>query len=276
MDKTSGLGKALADGMTSVVDNVLAYVPNIVGAVALLVIGWLLARLLRVLTRRAAMLLDRALSRLVGPGAERLRMSSTSKVLGTIVFWIVLLFFATAATQVLGLAPFTNWLSQFVAYLPTLAAGTLIVFAGYALSRIVSDLIRTAAPGFTPVQRSALARVAQVSIVSGAILIGADQIGIKVTFLVLFIAAIAAAIVGGLALAVGFGARDYVANLIGAHHLRTVVQVGQIVRVGEIEGRLIDVNATAMILETQDGRASIPARTYNEQAITVIAGGGND
>ncbi len=270
MDKQDGWGAALTSGMSTVLDHVLAYLPNIVGAIALLIVGWLLARLLRVLTRRTAMLFDKGLSRLVGPGSERLRMGSASRVLGTIVFWIVLLFFATAATQVLGLAPFTLWLSQFVAYLPTLAAGVLIVVAGYAVSRIVSDLLRTAAPGFTPAQRAALARVAQTAIVAVAVLIGADQIGIKVTFLVVIIAAVAAAVIAGVALSVGLGARDYVANLIGAHHLRQAVQVGQVIRVDKIEGRVIDVTATALIVETKDGRVNVPARAYNERAITVI------
>ena len=272
MAKETDFGATLTSGMSAIVDHVLSYLPNIIGAIALLILGWLLARLLRAVTWRAARLLDKVISRLVGPGAERLRMGAASRVLGTIVFWIVLLFFATAATEVLGLAPFTDWLSRFVAYLPTLAAGVLIIVAGYAVSRIAADLVRTTAPGFTVAQRAALARVAQVTIIAATILVGADQIGIKVTFLVVFTAAIAAAVVGGVALSVGLGARDYVANLIGAHYLRDAVPVGQVLRVGDIEGRVVDVTATALIVETSEGRVSLPARVYNEQAITVITG----
>lgn len=271
MNKETGFGAALTSGISTIVDNVLAYLPNIIGAIALLILGWLLARLLRVVAVRATRLLDRMLTRLIGPGSERLHVGEASRILGAIVFWLVLLFFATAATEVLGLAPFTEWLSRFVAYLPTLAAGVLIIAAGYAVSRIASDLVRTTAPGFTPAHRNTLARVVQITIIAGAILVGADQIGIKVTFLVIFAGAIAAAIVGGIALAVGMGARDYVANLIGAHYLRDAVQVGQTLRVDDIEGRVVDVTATTLIMETGEGRVSFPARVYNERSITVIA-----
>ena len=270
MAKETEFGAALMSGMAAIVDHVLSYLPNIIGAIALLILGWLLARLLRAVTWRTARLLDKLISRLVGPGAERLHMGTASRMLGTIVFWIVLLFFATAATEVLGLAPFTEWLSRFVAYLPTLAAGVLIIVVGYAVARIVADLVRTTAPGFNPAQRAALAKVAQVTIIAATILVGADQIGIKITFLVVFTAAIAAAVVGGVAISVGLGARDYVANLIGAHYLREAVPIGQVLRVGEIEGRVVDVTATALILETSEGRVNLPARVYNEQAITVI------
>ncbi|UCD68697.1 MAG: mechanosensitive ion channel [Betaproteobacteria bacterium] len=275
MDKQIDFGSALMNGVTKIVDHVLSFLPNIVGAVALLIIGWLLARLLRAITWRGARLLDKLSSRLLGRQAERLRVATASRVLGNIVFWLVLLFFATAATEVLGLAPFTDWLSRFVAYLPTLAAGVLIIAAGYAVARIVADVVRTTAPGFTPAQRATLARVAQVTIIAGAILVGADQIGVKVTFLVVFTSAIAAAIVGGVALSVGLGARDYVANLIGAHYLREAVTAGQILRIGEVQGRVIDVTATTLIMETAEGRISMPARVYNEQAITVVASDDN-
>ncbi|MGD8475959.1 MAG: mechanosensitive ion channel [Burkholderiales bacterium] len=272
MDKETGFGTALSNVVSAIVDNVLSYLPSIIGAVALLVIGWLLARLLRVIAVRATRLLDKLLARLVGPAASRLHMAAASRVLGAIIFWLVLLFFAIAATEVLGLAPFTSWLSRFVAYLPTLAAGVLIIVAGYVVSRIVADLVRTTTPGITSAQRTALARVVQVTIIVGSALVGADQIGIKVTFLVIFAAAIAAAVVGGVALSVGLGARDYVANLIGAHYLREAVQIGQTLRVDDIEGRVIDVTATALVMETADGRVSLPARIYNERAITVVAG----
>ncbi len=271
MDKPIDFGSALMSGVSKFVDHVLLFLPNIIGALALLIIGWLLARILRAITWRGARLLDRLSSRLLGRQAERLRMATTSRILGNVVFWLVLLFFATAATEVLGLAPFTDWLSQFVAYLPTLAAGVLIIAAGYAVARIVADLVRTTAPGFTPAQRATLARVAQVTIIAGSILVGADQIGVKVTFLVVFVSAIVAAVVGGVALSVGLGARDYVANLIGAHYLREAVTSGQELRIGDVKGRVVDVTATTLIMETAEGRLSMPARVYNEQAITVIA-----
>ena len=271
MEKARNLGEALASAAAAIFDRIIAYMPSIFGAIALLIVGWALGRLLRALTTRAVMLLDRVFSRIGAPGTERLRMGRASVVLGTIVFWVVVLFFVTAATQVLGLAPFTAWLGQLVAYLPTLVAGLLIIGAGYVVARIVFDLVRATATRLQPAQRNALARIAQIAIIVGAVLVGADQIGIKVTFLVVFVAAIAAAIVGGVALSVGLGARDYIANLIGAHYLRQAVPAGQTVRIGEFEGRVIEVTATALIMETVNGRVSLPARVYNEQAITVIA-----
>lgn len=271
MNEVRGLGEALANAASTIIERFVAYLPSVFGAVLLLIVGWVLARILRALTTRSVLLLDTLLARLGAPaGVERLRMGHASSVFGAIVFWVVVLLFVTAATQVLGLQTFTDWLARLIDYVPTLAAGTLIVVAGYILSRFVSELVQATATRLAAAQRNLLARIAQVTIFAGAILVGADQIGIKITFLAIFAAAAATAIVGGLALAVGLGARGHVANLIGAHHLRQAFAVGQVIRVAGHEGRILEVTATGVVIETGEGRVVLPGRVYIEEAIAVV------
>jgi small-conductance mechanosensitive channel len=271
MNNMRGLGDALAHAASIIIERIVAYLPSVLGAILLLIVGWALARLLRALTMRAVLLLDKLLSRIGGPSGERFRVGRASAVLGTVVFWVVLLFFVGAATQVLGLQAFTDWLARLIDYLPTLIAGVLIIGAGYVVSRFVADLLLATATRLAHTQRLALARVAQVMILVGAILVGADQVGIKITFLAIFAAGAAATIVGGVALAVGFGARDYIANLIGAHYMRQAFPVGQLIRVAGHEGRILEVTATVVIIETGEGRVTLPGRIYNEQPIAVIS-----
>ena len=272
MNTVRGLGDALAHAASTIIERIVGYLPSVLGAMLLLIVGWALARLLRALTMRAVLLLDRLLSRIGGPGSgERFRVGRASAVLGTVVFWVVVLFFVAETARVLGLQAFTDWLARLIDYLPTLIAGVLIIGAGYIVSRFVADLLLATATRLAHTQRLALARVAQVLILVGAILVGADQVGIKITFLAIFAAGAAAIIVGGVALAVGFGARDYIANLIGAHYLRQVFPVGQLIRVAGHEGRILEVTATVIIIETGEGRVTLPGRIYNEQPIAVIS-----
>lgn len=265
-----GIGEALANLASTLGARIADYLPNVVGAILLLIVGWALARILRALTVRAVLLLDRLFSQFGVATVERFRVGRASAVLGTVVFWLVVLSFIAGAAQVLGLEAFTDWLKRLIDYLPTLIAGVLIIAAGWVLSRFAADFILATATRLASRQRTILARIAQVLILVGAILVGADQIGIRVTFLAIFIAAIASAVVGGVALAVGLGARDYIANLIGAHYLRQSFSTGQTVRVTGIEGKVLEVTATALILETAEGRVTLPGRVYNEQPIAVI------
>lgn len=276
MDETKKLGDAVATSGAAIIDAVVTYLPSILGAVLLLLAGWILARLLRAVTVRSVLLLDTLLSRVTKTaGVERLRMARSSNVLGAVVFWVVLLFFVTAATHVLGLQSFTQWLARLLDYLPTLAAGLLIVIVGYVFSRFLADLVQATATRLAPAQRNALARVTQGVVLVTAILVGADQIGIQVTFIAILVGAVMAAAVGGVTIAVSLGARDYVSNLIGAHYMRQTFEVGQRVRVAGQEGRILEFTVTSVILETDEGRVALPARIYHEEPIVLLARSSN-
>ncbi|MDH3210372.1 MAG: mechanosensitive ion channel [Burkholderiaceae bacterium] len=259
---------ALDRAVVATIERLLVYLPQLLGALTLLLVGWLLARLLRLATRRGASLLDSLIARSLGP--ERWHIDRSASVLGTVVYWVVLLFFVAAATHTLGLQTFTDWLARLLDHLPTLAAGLLIVAVGYVLSGFVAELVRAAATALAPPQRAALARVAQGATLAVALLVGAEQVGLKVTWIAILAAVLLASVMGGVTLAVSLGARSYVANLIGAHYLRQALQLDQRVRVAGHEGRIVDVTVTSLVLETDDGRVVLPGRVYHDEAIVLI------
>lgn len=274
-DSPRGLGDTLVVTASTLVDRLTHYLPSVAAALLLLLVGWLLAKALRAIAMRAVMLVDTLLPRVGLPGGlPPERVARSAVVVGAFVFWTVLLLFVTAATQVLGLQAFADWLARLLDYLPTLAAGLLILAVGWLLSGFVADLAEATATRLEPRQRVMLARIVRVTILVVAILIGADQIGIRITFLAIFAGALVFTVGSGVAIAVGFGAREHVANLIAAHHWRGAFAPGQMLRVGEHEGRLLDVTATGVVLESADGRVVVPARLLNELPVTVVSRAG--
>jgi small-conductance mechanosensitive channel len=269
----SNFADSVTSAATTLLERLATHLPNLIGAILLLAAGWLLARLLRVLAVRGMQLAETLIERMAGP--SRIKVARSANLLGTVVYWVVLLFFVTAATHVLGLQTFTDWLARLLDYLPTLAAGLLIMVAGYILASFVADLVLATAVRLQPAQRTALARLAQGATLVAAILVGADQIGIRVTWIAILAAVVIAAVLGGVTIAVSLGARGYVANLIGAHYLRQAFQVGQRVRVAGFEGRIVEVSATSLVLESREGRVALPGRVYHDEPIVLLTGNGN-
>lgn len=275
MDIFTQWGDTLSNAFSQLLQRFLEHVPSVLGAFLLLLVGWFTARVLRLLAMRAVSFIERGFARLpVGRDTVGARLPSTSvAVLGSIVFWVVLLIFLMAATQVLGLNAFTAWLERVVDYLPTLIAGALIVIAGFLVSRLAREIMQAAAVSMPEKQRQLLGKTTQVVIFSTALLVGADQIGIKITILVVIAATLAAMLVGAVALSVSLGARNYVANLIGSHYLRHTYSVGQKIRVAGLEGKILDLTSTAVVLDTAEGRASLPAKVFNDEVIIVLTEG---
>ena len=272
METFNELSAAIASAFSHIAQAIKQYLPSVLGAVALLFAGWLVARVLRALTMRLARLLDEAINRVLARrhGTKPKIAPVSGELLGNIVFWLVILFFVTAATQVLGLTVFLGWLDRLVNYLPSLFAGALIVIAGFLLARLSRDLVVAAAPS-SP-QRILLARMAQLAILATSIVIGADQVGIKINFLVIMATVVMSTVLGGGALALSLGARDYVANLIGAHYLRQAYRVGQRIRLAGYEGLILEITPTTVILETPQGRTTLPARLFQEQPSVALMG----
>jgi small-conductance mechanosensitive channel len=151
--------------------------------------------------------------------------------------------------------------------------GALIVAAGWLLSGFVGDLTVATTGRLEVASRQLLGRLAQVTILFVAILVGADQVGVRITVLLVLVGAVALTVVGGVTAAISLGARSYVANLIGAHCLRQAFEVGQRLRVAGFEGRVLDVSATALVLEVEDGRVTLPGHLYNSEPIVLLGEG---
>jgi hypothetical protein len=274
MDILTKLSAAIGTAFSQLLERLAHFLPNLLAAFALLLIGWFAARILRTLAIRLTLAFDAVFQRLLSKRqSEHPRLPYTSgTVLGSIVFWVVILFFLTAATQVLGLAIFTDWLNRVMTYLPTLLVGGLIIFVGFFVSALARDLVMAASAATGTQQRALFGRLAQVSILVTAIVIGADQIGINVTFLVILVAVAAGALFGGVALAVSLGARGYVANLIGGQGLQQTYRVGQSIRVGTHEGKILELTATTLVLNTAEGRVTLPAKIFTEEPVVLLIG----
>lgn len=254
------------------------YLPNLIGALALLLVGWLIARLLRAGGVRLARWFNRFLeARLNADSAIHFRLSNMAiKLLGNLTFWIIVLLFVTAATRVLGLVAFTSWLNQIIEYLPTLLAGGFIVLVGFVLSTLARDLTVATITSTGVAHAELFGRSVQVLVLVTALVLGINQIGIDVTLLTTLIAILAAAIVGSLALAFALGATSFVGNLIGSHYLRQHYHPGQIARMGDIEGEILEFTPVSVVLATSNGRVIVPAKVFNDRATAVIAKVNND
>ena len=69
---------------------------------------------------------------------------------------------------------------------------------------------------------------------------------------------------------VGLGARTAVSNIIASHYVAQAYRVGQTVRVAGVEGRIVETTPTAVFVAGPEGRVMIPAKTFAENASTLV------
>ena len=208
-------GDAVFASLTNTLYTLLGAIPQIIGALIILAIGWILSNAAASLVRR---LLGRQVDRLFsqhggqvyGQAADRYR---PSVIVAEIVRWLIRFIFLNAAANVLGLTQISTLLNQIVLWLPNLLVAVVILLVAPIIGRFVRGVIQAGAGrmGFT--NSGLLGQLAEIAIVVLAVIIAVDQIGVGSDIVnTLFIGVVGAAALA-FGLAFGLGGRDVAAQI---------------------------------------------------------------
>jgi small-conductance mechanosensitive channel len=266
------MSPALASVLSRAADAVGAFLPRLGGALALLVIGLLLARLLaRLLTKalRAAGL-DRMADRwgvhdvLSRAGLGR----SLAQVIGIAARIVVSIVVVFAALSLLGLQFLSQSLNQGVLALPRLLIAAALVLAGVVLAGFARERVdRLTYQLDLPIPLGALAHAAVLAVFFIA---AAAQLAISALALLILLAILLAGAAATIALAFGHGGVDAARALSAARYVRSDYTIGQEIAIGEVRGRITAIDATSTVLDTGHGRrVRIPNHMLLETIVTV-------
>lgn len=250
------------------------HLPAIVGALLLLVVGWAVAKLLSVFGRALS---QRVLDRLstgetfVGALDTSAVRTASPRLIGSFVFWIVLTLFGVAAIEILGLPILTGLLGRLAAYLPNIVVAAALVIGGLAAARLARGAMARAARlmGLDP-QATALAGFAHALVITIAAVMALEQLGLHGRVLELILAMTLGSVLAAAGLAFALGARTAVANIVAARYVTQLCRLGQEVRIDGIQGTVVEITSTAVIIESKEGRVIVPAARFHEGSPVLI------
>jgi small-conductance mechanosensitive channel len=248
------------------------FLPNLLGALALLALGWAMALVVRWLIHRFGKGLDAILSvihRWLGQEVTRPRWS-VSSLAGNVVFWIILAYAVSGAAEQLGLVTFANWVLGLLGYLPRVLISAFILFIGYLISQGVRNIVVAVADSGGFRHGVSLGHLASGLILAFTLLLGLAQLGLDAAVFANIIVLAAAALFASAALAFGICAGDAVRNIMASHYVRKAYRPGQRVRVEGLEGEILELTQVAVVVETGEGAAWIPARHFMEKVALVV------
>lgn len=216
METVNDWGDAIFLSVTNALNTFLAAIPQVIGALLILIIGWLIssaiARLIRELLERAGA--DRMFAQHGGQVyGSRSAQLKPSIVASEIVKWIIRFVFLVAAANVLGMPQVSVLLNQVLLWLPNLLVAAVILLVAPLLGRFVRGAIEVGAGQMGFSNAGLLGRIAEIAIIAFAVLIAINQLGIAADLInILFIGVVAAAALA-FGLAFGLGGRDVAARI---------------------------------------------------------------
>ncbi|TBU99933.1 mechanosensitive ion channel family protein [Stutzerimonas kirkiae] len=263
---------SLLSAMSSLWASVAAFIPRLFGALIVVLIGFVVARLLDTLLSKllAKLGLDRLMT---GTGLNKLLSRvgirvPLSALIGKIVYWFVLLIFLVSAAESLGLERVSATLDMLALYVPKVFGAALILLGGVLLAQLLSGLVRGAAEGVGLDYAGGLGRIAQGLVIIISISVAIGQLEVKTELLNYVVAIVLISVGLAVALALGLGSRELVGQILAGIYVRELYEVGQRIRLGELEGQIEEIGTVKTLLLTDDDELlSIANKVLLEQHV---------
>lgn len=133
------ISETLQSALRQFAELLARFLPRLLAALALLILGWLLAFVLRAVTRRVFLWIrfDQLVDRVgLGAGIRKLIGKPPHAALASAVYWLTWVAILLAALQALGVSGTGALVQDFMRFLPRLAAAVLVLLLGLLLSTL--------------------------------------------------------------------------------------------------------------------------------------------
>jgi small-conductance mechanosensitive channel len=202
----------------------LSYIPQIIGAIIILIVGYIIAKVLQALVTRVLrsvgfedwmerggvkQFFDRASTR-----------QTPSGVLGKVVFWFVFIIAITMAADALGLQQISGFLNLLIAYIPSIFVAILILLLAALLANFLANIVRGATGS------GIWASVVQYGVIIYAVFVALTQLGIAVTLTAPTFLILLGAVALAAAIAFGIGGREVAKDIVEKAYNRRQVTEG--------------------------------------------------
>jgi hypothetical protein len=210
-------GDAVMVSVTQALSNFLSFLPSLIGAVVILVLGWIVSGIL-------AGLIEKGLKRL---GFEKASQSAgiagfieksgsgwtASKVVAEIVKWFIRLVAIQAAASILGMGRISAIIDSILLFLPNVIVALAIIVLGAFIANFVAGLVRGTVSEMGFGNPDLVANIARYAIIVFAVIAAVDQLGIAATVVNTLLIGTVAAVALAVGLAFGLGGQATAAQL---------------------------------------------------------------
>ena len=212
----------ILDPLKEMLKEVVNFVPTLISALLILIIGLLVAKLLHdVMLRlfkeiRLDKLADKiGISRIIDKSGIKY---SLSEGISLIFYWLFIVLFMIIAVKAIGLSVVSDSLNRLLGYIPHVLSAVVVLVLGMILAKVVSGLVHFVASYLDLPKPKLLERITRWVIVIYAVTLTIEELGfglvlVGTTFTILF-----GAVAFAFALAYGLGGQEMAAKHLGKYN----------------------------------------------------------
>lgn len=257
-----GSQQVLFSAFDSLLSTLAAYLPNILGALIILVLGYIVSKALKGVTLKilkwsgfTTMVENMEFNKhLKHVGSEH----TISQLLAGLVYWIVFITFLIGVFEILGLSVAVVTLSSLVAYLPNVIIAAITIVLAMVVGRFAHRMVDAGLAQFNISFGGVAAVVAESAIILFGVVIAANQLGFNVTIITANVSIIVAGVMVMFALSLGLGSRTVASNVLGGYYTKQMYKKGDTITLSGHTGTVKAVTSVSVVVATDRGEVIIP------------------
>ncbi|REE25742.1 putative transporter (transmembrane protein) [Winogradskyella pacifica] len=271
MEKVTEFKDIAMQSLTTMWLEITKIFPNIVGALIVLIIGWIVTKLIiklikKVLKLAKANKLDDKLNEIEIIEGKKLNFDTVKIVSGS-VKWMMYIILLITASDIMGLDIISNQISALLSYIPQLFAALIIFIIGLIFANFVKNSLKKLFESMDLSGGKMISQVVFFLLLTFISITALNQAGINTEIITNNINMIIAGFLLAFSIAFGLGAREVVAKLLNTFYARKTFEVGQKIifndKVYEIEA----VKSIAVILKNSEGKLIVPIKDIVENQV---------
>jgi hypothetical protein len=206
------------DSSQQFLNQIAISLPRILGAILILIIGWIIAKLLKrglikllYLVKFNYLTEKTGIDKFLKEGGAKL---NSIGIIGTLFYWILMLIVLIATLNSLNLTVASTLFNEIMMYFPNIIVAIVILIIGIYLARMVSQITKTSLKGMKEKTSGLISQIAFIAIIILTIFITLGQLNIATEIVTSAFSIIFGAICLALALAFGLGGREKAAEIL--------------------------------------------------------------
>ena len=265
----------ITDSLSSFGQQFMGALPRIIAALAILLIGWIIARVLRGVV---AKVLDLAKFDELADKIEATAMlekgnitAKPSSIVSRFAYWIVMLLVFITATNSLGWTVVSEKLGDLIDYLPKLFTAGIIFAIGIWIATFIRGIISAATSSMGVSTGNIISSFIFYFLATMITLTSLQQAGINTDIITsnIFIILGAVLVAGGIAY--GFAARELLTNILSGYFSRSKYEIGQRIRINDVEGEITHLDNISVTVQTANDMVVVPIKKLVENDVHILS-----
>jgi len=274
MKQLPELTEVLRSTFQSLIDQFVDFVPRLLFAIVILIIGFSVARLVALIVLRV---LGRVGFDKIGNRLNEINVIKQlkteiklSEILAKILYYFILLVFIKAATEKLGVAAITEMVASLINFIPKLIAAAIMLQVGILLSDGLRAAVLSVCQSFNIASGRLLSMIVFVFFVVITIISALGQAGINTDLLESSFNLIIGGVIFAFAIGYGIASRDIMANVLSSFYSKNQYKEGQIIQIDDVKGEILKIDNLSLTLRTGDSTTIFPLQTLQMKKVEVF------